>query len=266
MKIGFIGTGNMGTAIIKGYIGDDLNKGSQIIAFDKDTKKLDVLKDAYNISVCSTSKEVVQEADIVILAVKPNIYETVLKEIRPEVSKDQLIVSIAAGISIAFMQQIIGIDTKVVRTMPNTPALVGEGMTAVSFCDLVTNEDQQKVLDIFKIIGKTEIVDEGLMDVVTGVSGSSPAYVYMFIEALADGAVLNGMAREQAYQFAAQAVLGSAKVVLESGEHPGKLKDQVCSPGGTTIEAVSVLEENGFRNAVIKAVNKCTDKSKQMKK
>ena len=148
--------------------------------------------------------------------------------------------------------------------MPNTPALVGEGMAGLAPNENVTEDEAKIIKNIFDSLGKAEIISEKLMDVVTSVSGSSPAFVYMFIEAMADGAVLGGMPRAQAYKFAAQAVLGSAKMVLDTGKHPGELKDMVCSPAGTTIEAVAVLEKNGFRNAVIDAVNSCTEKSKKM--
>lgn len=153
---------------------------------------------------------------------------------------------------------------KIVRTMPNTPALVGEGITGVCHNDLVTKEELEYVCHILNGFGKAEVVPERLMDVVVSVSGSSPAYVFMFIEAMADAAVADGMPRPQAYKFAAQAVLGSAKMVLETGKHPGELKDMVCSPGGTTIEAVRVLEQKGFRSAVFEAMKVCAEKSKGM--
>ncbi len=155
---------------------------------------------------------------------------------------------------------------KIVRVMPNTPALVGEGMAAICPNDLVSKEETEEVISIFESFGKAEIVEEKLMDSVTAVSGSSPAYVYMFIEAMADAAVLEGMPRDKAYKFAAQAVLGSAKMVLETGMHPGALKDMVCSPGGTTIKAVATLEKHGFRNAIIEAMRDCAIKSKEMSK
>ena len=156
-------------------------------------------------------------------------------------------VTIAAGISIDFVERSFGRDMKVIRTMPNTPALVGEGMTALSKNCRVSEEELVEVLNIFQSFGKTEVIEEKLMDSIPAISGSSPAYVFMMIEALADGAVLRGMPRDKAYKFAAQAVYGSAKMVLKTGEHPGVLKDKVCSPGGTTIEAVYSLEMNNFR-------------------
>ena len=200
------------------------------------------------------------------LSVKPYRYADVIEEIRDTVKQDVVIVRIAAGQTIAVNEARFGRNIKLVRAMPNTPALVGDGMAALCANSYVTDEEKNEVREIFESFGKAEFVAENMMDVVAGVSGSSPAYVYMFIEALADGAVLQGMPRQQAYTFAAQAVLGSARMVLETGMHPGALKDMVCSPGGTTIEAVASLEQVGLRAAVIRAVDVCTEKSKAMSK
>lgn len=175
-------------------------------------------------------------------------------------------VSIAAGKSIDALSNAFGKEVKLIRIMPNTPALVGEGMSAISANEKVTEAEKEKVIEIFNSFGKCEEVSESLMDTVTAVSGSSPAYVFMFIEAMADAAVVGGMPRDKAYIFAAQAVLGSAKMVLDTKKHPGVLKDMVCSPAGTTIEAVSVLEEKGMRDAVISAMKVCMEKSKEMGK
>ena len=172
--------------------------------------------------------------------------------------------TIAPGKTLEWMEKQFGRPLKIIRTMPNTPALVGEGITAVCCNGNVTEEDWNKAAAMIQSFGKCEVVPEHLMDVVTSVSGSSPAYVFMFIEAMADAAVADGMPRNQAYKFAAQAVLGSAKMVLETGTHPGELKDMVCSPGGTTIEAVRVLEEKGMRSAVFEAMKACTKKAKGM--
>ena len=176
-----------------------------------------------------------------------------------------MVVSIAAGKTIAFIENGLGSsEVKIVRCMPNTPALVGEGCTGVCANKNVEKEELEQVLALIRSFGVAEAVPESLMDVVVGVSGSSPAYVFMFIEAMADQAVAAGMPRKQAYQFAAQAVLGSAKMVLETGMHPGELKDMVCSPGGTTIQAVKVLEEKGMRAAVMDAMEACIEKSRQL--
>lgn len=266
MKIGFIGTGNMGSAIIKGYL--DANPGTQrnLFAYDKDQGKLQEQSQALGIVRCNSIEEVVQNSDALILAIKPDGFTEALEEIRPVLDRNRtVLVSIAAGISIAYLESMC-VDSKVVRVMPNTPALVGHGMSALCRNRLVNDQEFEAVMDLFKAVGKAEEVNESLMDCVVGVSGSSPAYVYLFIEAMADGAVAQGMKREQAYTFAAQSVLGAAEMVLSTGMHPGILKDMVCSPGGTTIEAVQSLERNGFRNAVMEAVEAAANKSKAMSK
>jgi pyrroline-5-carboxylate reductase len=266
MRIGFIGTGNMGMAIIKGYLKTDPNAADGIYAFDTDAAKLEALSKALCINSCKSAVELVQSSDVVMLAIKPNIYEKVLKDIRNAIKEDHIIVSMAAGISIGFIENCLEKATKIIRIMPNTPAMVNESMTAVCKNKYVSDNEFAEIFKIFTSIGKAEVVDEKLIDAVIGVSGSSPAYVYIFIEALADAAVVQGMPREQAYKFAAQAVLGSAKMVLETGMHPGQLKDMVCSPGGATIEAVKVLEKTGFRSAVIEASIAAAEKSKSMNK
>ncbi|HPD01708.1 MAG TPA: pyrroline-5-carboxylate reductase, partial [Acetivibrio sp.] len=177
----------------------------------------------------------------------------------------KILVSVAVGIPIKFYQGIVGADKRIVRTMPNTPALVGEGMTLMCW-ENVSDDEGKTVREIFECFGKVEYLDEKLMSEVTALTSSSPAYVFMFIEAMADAAVLSGIPRNLAYKLAAQAVLGSAKMVLETGKHPGELKDMVCSPAGTTIEAVSSLEKNRFRYAVIEAMNECTRKALEIGK
>lgn len=264
--IGFIGSGNMGQAMIGGIVKSNLVKSSNVIISGRDEKKLEVLKEKYGVLITTDSKEIAKKADIIVLAVKPNICDMIMKEIKECLSDDKIIVTIAAGKSIKDVENILGENVKVVRTMPNTPALVNEGMSAICPNKNISDEELNEVKDIFESFGKAEVVDEYLIDSVIGVSGSSPAYVFMFIEAMADAAVLGGMARDKAYKFAAQAVLGSAKMVLESGKHPGELKDMVCSPGGTTIEAVKTLENKGFKSAVIDAMVNCMEKSKEMSK
>lgn len=263
-KIGFIGCGNMGQAMIGGIVKSGITTPENIIVSDMNENFLASMKNKYNINTTTNNTEVASFSDILILSVKPNIYEKVIKEIAPAVKENVLIVTIAAGISIDFVEKTFAKAIKVIRTMPNTPALVGEGMSALSKNDKVTEEELKEVISIFESFGKAEVIDERLMDSIPAISGSSPAYVFMFIEALADGAVLRGMPRDKAYKFAAQAVLGSAKMVLETGEHPGALKDKVCSPGGTTIDAVYSLEKNNFRGAVISAMESCTKKAMEM--
>lgn len=259
--IGFIGCGNMAQAMIGGIIKSNLVSSEALIVSNPSDKNLNKVKEKYEVLVTSDNTEVAKFSDILIIAVKPYKYFEVIDEIKAYLKKDVIIVTIAAGITLEHMINNLGESAKVIRTMPNTPALVGAGMSAMCANKNVTEEELQEVVKVFESFGKVEILEEKLIDIVPAVSGSSPAYVYMFIEALADGAVLQGMSREKAYKMAAQAVLGAAKMVLETGEHPGKLKDDVCSPGGATIEAVYTLEKNNFRAAVISAMESCTDKA-----
>lgn len=264
--VGFVGCGNMGKAMIGGVVDSKLVPPKSIIVSDGYKGSLDFVSDKYGVQVTMDNKGLAKKSDIIILSVKPNIYHLIIDEIKDIVKEDVIIVVIAAGKSIKEMEEAFGRKIKVVRTMPNTPALVGEGMTCICANDEISEGEMEEVLNIFKSFGKVEMVDEKLMDVVTSTSGSSPAYVFMLIEAMADGAVLDGMPRNKAYKIAAQAVLGAAKMVLETDKHPGELKDMVCSPGGTTIEAVASLEESGFRSSIIKAMKKCTEKSIEMSK
>lgn len=261
MKLGFIGCGNMAGAIIGGILRNRVCNPEEIIgsALTEDGRKK--AEQAYGIRVTTNNNQVVQEADIIFLSVKPQYYEDVMNKIKENICDDKIFVSIAPGKTLEWMESILGKTAKIVRTMPNTPALVGEGMTAVCSNSKVTAQELEEVKKIFTACGQVEVVSEKLMDVVVGVSGSSPAYVFMFIEAMADAAVAGGMPRAQAYRFAAQSVLGSAKMVLDTGKHPSELKDMVCSPGGTTIQAVRVLEEKGLRSAVFEAVDTCIKKA-----
>ncbi len=267
-KIGFIGCGNMGQAMVGGMLTSGLVTKDQVMASCRRKESAEELKKRFGICVTLQNEEVAEFADIIILAVKPNLFSQVISGIRDVVcakKEDKLVVSIAAGKSIDAIRGYFADDIKLVRAMPNTPALVGEAMSALAAGENVSQEELMSVKEIFESFGKAEIVPEQLMDTVVGVSGSSPAYVYMFIEAMADAAVADGMPRTQAYEFAAQSVLGAAKMVLETGKHPGELKDAVCSPGGTTIEAVAKLEEAGLRQAVMAGQRVCVEKSKQMK-
>ncbi len=264
--LGFIGCGNMGQAIIGGIIKDKIFSPESMIASALSEKSLKIVSEKYGIHTTTDNNKVARNSDILILSVKPNLYPVVIKEIKDNIKEDVIIVSIAAGVSIENLEKMFEEKIKIVRVMPNTPALVGEGMSALCPNPMVNKEEFEEVLSIFKGFGKVEVIDERLIDAVIAVSGSSPAYIYMIIEAMADGAVLEGMPRDQAYRMAAQAVLGSAKMVLETGMHPGALKDMVCSPGGTTIEAVAVLEEKGLRDSIISAMRTCAEKSRDMTK
>ncbi len=263
MTVGFIGLGNMAKAMIEGMIKNKVVAPENIIASRRSESERNVSASKYGIRVTADNIQVVQEADLIVLAIKPQFYSVILEKIAPHVGT-KCIVSIAPGKTIAYLHEQLGEECKIIRTMPNTPALVGEGCTGVTFEEKVPEEKRQEILTIFESFGKAYEVPESLMDVVVGVSGSSPAYVFMMIEAMADGAVHQGMPRDLAYQFAAQAVLGSAKMVLETGIHPGALKDMVCSPGGTTIEAVRTLESNGFRSAIIEAERACVEKARSL--
>lgn len=263
--IGFIGLGNMATAIISGMQKKKVVDMKNIIGADKMKDAREKATAKFEIFTTDSNVEVAESADILFLAVKPIFLGEVIEEIQNCIRPDTVIVSIVAGKDIEFIQNAFGRqDCKIVRCMPNTPALVLAGCTGVCSSGTVTRKEMEAVLTILRSFGAVSIVPERLMDVVVGVSGSAPAYVFMFIEAMADAAVAGGMPRKQAYDFAAQAVMGSAKMLLETGKHPGELKDMVCSPGGTTIDAVKVLEEKGMRAAVISAVEACIEKSKKL--
>ena len=264
MTIGFIGLGNMAKAMIGGMLSKGLVGPNEIIGAANTEATCNKVAKQYGIQTRSSNAAVAEEADIIILAVKPQYMKVVIADIMDSVDDSKVIVSIAAGRTIAWLAQEFEKPTKIIRVMPNTPALVGEGCSAVCRNDLVGDDDLHFVMELLESFGKAYTVPESLMDVVVGISGSSPAYVFLFIEAMADAAVAGGMSRKQAYEFAAQSVMGSAKMVLETGKHPGELKDMVCSPSGTTIEAVRVLEENGFRGTVMDAVSACIDKSRNL--
>lgn len=262
-KIGIIGIGNMGFAILKGLLKTWGKEDMIFTDVNRDrcariTEELGVAHGESNAGCAGQSKYVV-------LAVKPQYFDPVLSDIRNEVTENHVIISIAPGITTAWLKEKLGEKARVVRAMPNTPALLGEGMTGVCYDEKAFSQEEKETIEaIFRSLGRMRIVEERLMNAVVCASGSSPAYVYMFIEALADGAVKYGLPRDAAYEMAAQTVLGSARMVLETGEHPGVLKDKVCSPGGTTIEGVSALEESGFRSAVIKAADACFKKCEKL--
>lgn len=265
MKIGFIGLGNMATAMIGGMLQKEIAAPGDIIGSARTEATAEKVKGKFDITTTTDNTKVAEAADVLFLAVKPLFFPEVIAEIREQVRPETLVVSIAAGRTLDYLKEAFGRpELKLIRCMPNTPALVLEGCTGVCAGENVTEEDLEIVLSLLRSFGIASVVPERLMDVVVGVSGSSPAYVFMFIEAMADEAVAAGMPRKQAYEFAAQSVLGSAKMVLETGKHPGELKDMVCSPGGTTIQAVKVLEERGMRAAVMDAMEACIKKSQNM--
>jgi pyrroline-5-carboxylate reductase len=263
--LGFVGAGNMANAIIKGAVEKAVVSAQQVYVFDVDTQKSQTISAEIGIVSVSSLKELYENAEIIVAAVKPNVMAAVLQELKPFIGSKP-IVSIAAGWSADMIKAQIGQDKKVMRLMPNTPLLVGEGMSVFETPSNFADEETAFVESVFSALGKIDHVPCKNMDAVTAVSGSGPAYVFMFIEALADAGVLCGLTRAQAQKLAAQTVMGSAKMVLDTGSHPGVLKDAVCSPGGTTIEAVKSLENDGFRGAVINAVAKCAEKSQKMSK
>ena len=263
MKIAFIGAGNMAQAMISGMLQNRLVAPEDIIATAATQKTIDRVSREYGVAVTLDNQEAAR-ADRVVLAVKPACYASVIQEIREIVTPEQIVITIAAGKSLAWVADAFGGQRKIIRTMPNTPALVGEGITAVCPNENITEQELADVCKLLEGFGKAEVIPENLMDAVIAVSGSSPAYIFLLIEAMADAAVAEGMPRAKAYQFAAQSVLGSAKMVLETGKHPGELKDMVCSPAGTTIEAVRVLEEKGFRSSIMECMHACAEKSRNM--
>lgn len=264
-KIGFIGAGNMGKAMIEGMLAKGMLEEGQWMVSDKDFTSFQNLGEKYSQACSSDNKRVASFAEILFLAVKPYILSSVLKEISPYI-QGKILVSIAAGVSIQEIEEVLGTKQKILRVMPNVASLVGEGMSSLSYNEEVQFEEVKEVERLLSSFGKVEIVEEELIDAVIGVSGSSPAYVFVMLEAMADAAVQTGLSRKQAYRFAAQAVYGAAKMLLDTGKHPGELKDMVCSPSGTTIKAIEVLEKEGFRNAIIQAQLACVEKAKNMKK
>ncbi len=264
MKIGFIGLGNMARAMIGGMLEKEMVQAADIIGSAKTKKTLEAVHEAYGIAVTDSNRTVAEQVEVLVLAVKPQFLGEVIAEIRAVLPEDTLVISIAAGKSLTWLEEAFGKWVKLVRFMPNTPALVGEGCTGICVNDAVSQEEQAYSLQLAKSFGKGDFVEERLMDAVGAVSGSSPAYVFLFMEAMADAGVAAGLPRKKAYEFAAQAVYGSAKLMLKTGSHPGELKDMVCSPGGTTIEGVRILEERGFRGAVMDALLATVEKSKKL--
>jgi len=263
-KVGFIGCGNMGSAMVGGLIKSGFIKKQDIIISTKTKTSAKRLKEKLEVNITLDNREVVKASDVIFLAVKPYMYKAVIEEIKEVLSMDKLIITIAAGVSIKDMELWLGEGFKVIRTMPNTPALVGEAMSAICINKNVSQEELEYTCNLYKSFGEYVELDEKDFHGFIALCGSSPAYLFMFIEAMADAAVKLGIPRAKAYKMASQSVLGSAKMVLDTGKHPGELKDMVCSPGGTTIDAVTELEKHGFRNAVIEAMVKCAEKSKSM--
>ncbi len=268
-RIGFIGAGNMGSAMIGGIISHGVCDKEQIIASSASEADIARAKSEFGIEAVFDNSAVAGQSDIVILAVKPYQLDEVLPQVRDAIDAETIVVSIAAGKTISSIESaLMSVDVvgklRVFRAMPNTPALVGEAMTGLAPGTNVTEADYDIVLQIFNSFGRAEIITEEEIEIITGLSGSSPAYVYMMIEAMADCAVEQGFNRQKAYLFASQAVLGSAKMVRDTGRHPGELKDAVTSPGGTTIAGVRALEEGGFRSTVADSIRAAIERCREM--
>jgi pyrroline-5-carboxylate reductase len=263
-RIGFVGCGNMGEALVKGLVEASVVKADALMAADTRADRLADLDRRYGIRIARSNVECVRECDVVLLAVKPQIMAAVLEEIAPSLSRRQLVISVAAGVSTATIRAAAGKDLRLIRVMPNTPALVLAGATAIAKGKGLEDGDLETAQEIFGAVGKVVVLDEDLMDAVTGLSGSGPAYVAVVVESLADGGVKMGLDRATAMTLATQTVLGAAKLLLETGLHPGALKDMVSSPGGTSITGIAALEEGGIRTTFITAVERATLRSREL--
>ncbi len=263
-KIAFLGTGNMAEALIKGLLRAGAAAPAELTCAEPREERRREITQRYGVRAVGSNREAIAGADVVLLSVKPQVVADVLEEIAADVGTAKLVVSIAAGVPIAAIAARLPAGARIVRTMPNTPALVGAGAAALSAAPGVSTDDLLLAKRIFESVGTAVVVAEPLLDAVTGLSGSGPAFVFLFIEALADGGVKAGLARPEALALAAQTVMGSAKLLLDTHEHPGRLKDQVTSPGGTTIAGVHALEKAGFRGAVIDAVEASARRSREL--
>jgi len=262
--IAFLGAGNMAEALIKGLLRAEVADPQEIVCTDRRKERGIELTARYGVRFDTANLPAAKAADIVILSVKPQVMNLLLEEIAPALDPSKLVVSIAAGVPIEAIERKVGHGVRIVRTMPNTPALVGAGATALSPGKHATEADLEQATALFEAIGKAVVVDEALLDAVTGLSGSGPAYVFLIIEALSDAGVKVGLPRYTAQMLAAQTVLGSARLLIETGEHPGRLKDQVTSPGGTAIAGLHTLEAGGLRTTLMDAVEAATKRSQEL--
>lgn len=263
MTIGFIGAGRMAQAMSRGFISKGVVKPHKIMASDTVPQMLDCIKEQ-GVRISRSNLEIVENSDLIIIAVKPHVVSPILQEVSSKVTREKLFLSIAAGVTLETLEKNLPSQTRVIRAMPNTPALVQTGATVIAPGSSVLQGDRELIQGLFRTIGICEVGTEEQLDAVTGLSGSGPAYGFLAIESLADGGVKMGLPRDLAQKLAAQTLLGAAKMVLESGKHPGQLKDEVCSPGGTTIAAIHKLEETGFRSSLITAVETATNRAKEL--
>ncbi len=262
--IGFLGAGNMAEALIRGLIQGAHLPASSVMASAPRQERLSTLKERYGIEVTDNNIALAEGAQILVLSVKPQILDRVLLQIGKKISKDTLVVSVAAGISTEAIEHRLRPGTRVVRAMPNTPALVQAGATAIAAGSHADDQDLARARFVFDAVGITVTLDESSMDAVTGLSGSGPAYVFLILEALADAGVKVGLSRRNAQQLAAQTMMGAAKMLLDTDEHPGRLKDMVTSPGGTAIAGLHTLEQGGMRTTLINAVESATLRSREL--
>ena len=264
LRFAFLGGGNMAEALIKGLLTGLAVNPRHIVATDVIRERRDYLREAYGICTSDDNPQAVRDSQVIFLAVKPQTVPALLESIAPEVNRDKLIVSIAAGVPLPTLQQALADDSRVVRVMPNTPALVLAGAAGISPSAVATPADIALVERIFNVVGRATVVSDSMMDTVTGLSGSGPAFIFALIEGLSDGGVLMGLDRPTATMLAAQTVLGAAKMVLETGKHPGELKDMVTSPAGTTIAGMQALEDGGLRGLMMAAVRRATERSQEL--
>jgi pyrroline-5-carboxylate reductase len=263
-KIAFLGAGNMAEALVKGLLRAHVAEPHEIVCSDRREERGPELVQRYGVRFTASNLEAVESAELVILSVKPQVMNKLLEEIAPALDQGKLVISIAAGVPIEAIERKVGHGVRIVRTMPNTPALVGAGATALVAGAHATDADLRQARALFEAIGTCVVVDEPLLDAVTGLSGSGPAYIFLVIEALSDAGVKVGLPRAIAQDLAAQTVLGSAKLLIETGEHPGRLKDQVTSPGGTAIAGLHTLEAGGLRTTLMNAVEAATRRSQEL--
>ena len=266
MKLGIIGAGNMASAIIGGIVKKGIIPANEIICSSPVEAEREKAADAFGINVTASNIEVVKKSEVILLAVKPQVIPVVVEEIKEDTDDAQLIISIVAGKTIKWFNEAFGRKMKIVRTMPNTPALVGMGAFSLDSGNDLTDEEKEFAQRLFESLGIVEWMPENLIDTACGLAGAGPAYIYLVIEALADGGVAEGLPRKTAQNLAAQTVMGAAKMVLETGQHPGFLKDQVCSPGGNTIVGIKTLEEHGVRGAFIETVINSTIRTHELGK
>ncbi|MGI6091385.1 MAG: pyrroline-5-carboxylate reductase [Veillonellaceae bacterium] len=264
-RIGFIGGGAMAEAIITGLLNSGLGKSANIMVSDISHSRLEYLSKKFSITTAYDNQQIAEQSEILFLAVKPQVLDSVITPLKSAVSQSTLVLSIAAGVSIAKLEKYLP-SIPIIRVMPNTPLAVGEGMSAISLGKHASTADGEVAMQIFSASGKAVVVDESLLDAVTGLSGSGPGYGFVIIDALADAGVKVGLSRQAAIMLAAQTLLGTAKMVLETGEHPAKLRDMVASPAGTTISGIHVLEQRGVRAALIDAVIAASERSAEMGK